>query len=58
MQHQDTIPLVQTTRGALVETVHRGAVAVVNTTGQILYAAGNPELKTAQPPSRFNFSQR
>ena len=46
MQHQDTIPLVQITRGALVETVHRGAVAVVNTTGQILYAAGNPELKT------------
>jgi L-asparaginase II len=46
MQHQDTVPLVQTTRGVLVETVHRGAVAVVNTTGQILYAAGNPELKT------------
>ncbi len=46
MQYKDTVPLVEQTRGSVVETVHRGAVAVVSADGQMLYSAGNPELKT------------
>lgn len=35
-------PLAEVTRGGLVESVHAGAVAVVDRDGQVLYAAGDP----------------
>jgi L-asparaginase II len=46
MHPNDTVPLIEITRGAIAETIHRGAVAVVNTRGDLLYAAGNPNLTT------------
>lgn len=39
-------PLVETTRGADVESIHFGSVAVVNTCGDLLYYAGDPEFLT------------
>jgi len=38
-----TIPLVRARRGEVVETVHRGAVAVVDVEGNLLARAGDPE---------------
>ncbi|MFP6721674.1 MAG: asparaginase [Candidatus Poribacteria bacterium] len=46
MRPLDTVPLIETTRGTITETVHRGAIAVVDTKGNLQYAAGNPELVT------------
>jgi L-asparaginase II len=37
---------VQVLRGGIVESVHHGAVALVDRAGQLLYAAGDPELVT------------
>ena len=67
-------PLVEVTRGEHVESVHAGSVAVVDTRGKLLYAAGDPESLTftrssikpfqAAPfiagagASRFNLDQR
>ena len=31
MRSLDTIPLIETTRGAITETIHRGAIAVADT---------------------------
>jgi L-asparaginase II len=42
-----TTTLVETTRGTLAETVHSGDVAVVDTTGRLLYRAGDPTRKVA-----------
>ena len=39
-------PLVEVTRGEHVESVHAGSVAVVDTRGKLLYAAGDPESLT------------
>ena len=36
------VPLTVVTRGGVVESVHEGAVAVVDRDGQVLYAAGDP----------------
>lgn len=38
--------LVEVTRGPIVESLHYGNVAVVDSTGQVLYAAGDPQLVT------------
>jgi len=43
----NTVPLVETTRGmpgddAIVENIHRGAIAVVDATGTLLYRAADP----------------
>ncbi|MCH8290796.1 asparaginase [Candidatus Poribacteria bacterium] len=46
MHSNDTVPLIEITRGEIVETIHRGAIAVVDTQGTIQYAAGNSELTT------------
>jgi len=46
MQYRDTVPLVEKTRGELVETVHRGVIAIVSPDGEIRYSAGDPEFKT------------
>ena len=37
---------IEVTRGALVESVHRAHAAVVDTAGNLLYAAGDPERVT------------
>jgi len=42
MNPNDTIPLVELTRGGLVESRHAGALAVVDAAGNLLAAAGNP----------------
>jgi L-asparaginase II len=39
-----SIPLIETTRGTARESLHRGAVAVVDRTGRVRYRAGDPEL--------------
>ena len=39
----DTALLVELTRGAVVESVHRGALAVVDSQGTLLAAAGKPQ---------------
>jgi L-asparaginase II len=39
-------PLVEVTRGPAVESVHQGAVAVVDRAGRVLYAAGDPHTLT------------
>lgn len=46
MVQQDAPILVHVTRGSLVESVHRGHVAVVSQTGEILASAGNPDSVT------------
>ena len=46
MHSLDTIPLIEITRGTITETIHRGAIAVVDTKGNLQYAAGNPKLVT------------
>lgn len=38
--------LVHATRGEMVESLHRGDVAVVDHTGRVLYSVGNPEYAT------------
>lgn len=39
-------PLAEVTRGGEVESVHAGAVAVVNISGELLYYAGDPHFPT------------
>ena len=39
-------PLAEVTRGGQVESIHLGAVAVVNTRGELLYHAGDPNFLT------------
>jgi L-asparaginase II len=66
--------LVEVTRGPIVESFHRGDIAVVNTDGKVMYYAGNPYKTTymrssAKPiqtlevilsgaADRFNFTDR
>ena len=42
----DYTPVVELTRGGIVECVHYGAVAVVNADGGLLYSRGDPYLVT------------
>lgn len=37
------VELVQVVRGGVVDCVHRGRVVIVDTAGEIIYAAGDPE---------------
>jgi L-asparaginase II len=46
MQGIDHVPLVEVTRGEIVESVHYGAFCVVTSDGDLLAHAGNPELIT------------
>jgi L-asparaginase II len=73
IQPVNLAPLIQLTRGGLQENLHFGAVAVVNTRGQLLAQAGDPHwltftrstLKALQAlpfveaggPQQFGFSQ-
>ncbi|WP_151635454.1 asparaginase [Noviherbaspirillum aerium] len=40
------VPLVEATRGGHTESIHHGAVAVVNVRGEVLYHAGDPDFLT------------
>lgn len=40
------VPLVELTRGPIVECIHYGAYAVVDPTGKVVQSAGDPELVT------------
>lgn len=69
----DLTPLIELTRGGTLECLHFGAVAVVNTRGQLVAQAGNPHWLTfsrstlkalqalpflqADGPRQFGFSQ-
>ena len=46
MQDAAHVPLAEVTRGDEVESLHAGSIAVVDTGGRILYAAGDPECLT------------
>lgn len=66
--------LIEITRGNIVETIHRGDIAVVNTKGEILFKIGDPDKVTywrsaAKPvqatnvilsgaKDKFNFSEK
>jgi L-asparaginase II len=67
-------PLVEVTRGQHVECIHFGSVAVVNTHGELLYRAGDPNFLTftrstlkpfqavpflrGEGPARFGYTMR
>ena len=40
------VPLTVVSRGGTVESLHAGSIAVVDRTGRLLYAAGDPEVLT------------
>ena len=44
--NQDYQPVVELTRGRIVESVHFGAAAVVDSSGRLLASLGNPKLVT------------
>ncbi|MFN0109045.1 MAG: asparaginase [Blastocatellia bacterium] len=43
---QDAAPLIEITRGAMVESLHRGHIAAVNSTGEIIASLGKIEIPT------------
>ena len=74
MTYPNYLPLVEITRGPIVESIHCGAIAVVDIHGRVLASAGDPEIvtyprSTAKPvqvlpfvelggPRRFNLTER
>jgi L-asparaginase II len=42
MAQDGHVPLARVTRGAAVDSVHYGSVAVVDRDGRLIFAAGNP----------------
>lgn len=74
MTYPNYQPLVEVTRGPIVESIHCGAIAVVDARGRVLASAGDPEIvtyprSTAKPvqvlpfvelggPQHFNLSER
>lgn len=46
MIEADYLPLVEITRGSIVESIHIGAIAVVDTNGKLVACYGNPEKVT------------
>ena len=46
MNASDVQPLVEVTRGSIVESIHFGTIAVVNTAGNLVASVGNPETFT------------
>ena len=43
MNQTDFLPLVEVTRGPIVESIHYGAIVVVDATGRLIASVGNPE---------------
>jgi L-asparaginase II len=57
------LPLLELTRGNIVESVHFGAIAVVNSRGQLLYSWGDPQTiaflrSSAKPFQALPFFER
>ena len=46
MQASDCVPLVEVTRGSIVESIHFGAFCVVDSHGSVIASQGNPDLMT------------
>ena len=46
MTYPNYLPLVEVTRGPIVESIHCGAIAVVDIHGRVLASAGDPEIVT------------
>lgn len=46
MQTPHYVPLVEVTRGSIVESVHYGAVAICNTTGDLVHSVGDSNAVT------------
>jgi L-asparaginase II len=46
MLAKDCVPLVEVTRGEIVESIHFGAFIVMDSRGKVLASAGNPDLMT------------
>ena len=46
MDANDSVPLVEVTRGDIVESIHYGAFVVVDSRGKIIASEGNPQLMT------------
>ena len=46
MLAKDCVPMVEVTRGEIVESIHFGAFIVVDSHGKVLASAGNPDLMT------------
>lgn len=46
MPHENYQPLVEVTRGSIVESVHFGALVVVDSTGEVLASWGDPQTTT------------
>ncbi len=46
MLAKDCVPLVEVTRGEIVESIHFGAFIVVDSHGNVLASEGNPDLMT------------
>jgi L-asparaginase II len=50
------VPLVETTRGSIVESIHYGAIAVSDARGNLIASVGDPEalvfLRSSSKPSR------
>ena len=46
MLAKDCVPLVEVTRGEIVESIHFGAFIVVDSRGKVLASEGNPDLMT------------
>lgn len=46
MQASDCVPLVEVTRGSIVESIHLGAFVVINSHGSVVASQGNPDLMT------------
>src|SRR3974377_1275440 len=46
MQSTQNIPLVELTRGRIVESIHVGAIAIVDAKGQLLASCGDPDTVT------------
>ena len=63
MNPHQTRPLVELTRGRIVESIHFGAIAVVDPQGQLLASCGDPEMVTflrssAKPFQALPFVER
>ena len=63
MNSSDMQPLVEVTRGPIVESIHFGSIAVVDRSGKLVASAGNPETVTylrssAKPFQALPFVER
>ena len=63
MKSSDVQPLVEVTRGAVVESIHFGALAVVDSTGKLVASIGSPDAdvylrSSAKPFQALPFVER